>query len=83
MSKWLSFYPLKRPIHLSRPPLIAGQTVSWKFLLIVRTHPDVVCHLPVGGFATLEFDMSDERIEILMNSGREAMRECLSEMDLN
>ena len=48
---------------------------------IVRTHPDVVCHLPVGGFDTLEFDMSDERIEILMNSGREAMRECLEEMD--
>ncbi len=47
---------------------------------IVRTHPDVVCHLPVGGFDTLEFDMSDERIEILMNSGREAMRECLAEM---
>jgi predicted acylesterase/phospholipase RssA len=50
---------------------------------IVRTHPDVVCHLPVGGFDTLEFDMSDERIEILMNSGREAMRECLEEMDLD
>ncbi len=49
---------------------------------IVRTHPDVVCHLPVGGFDTLEFDMSDERIQILMNSGREAMRECLAEMEL-
>ncbi len=50
---------------------------------IVRTHPDVVCHLPVCGFDTLEFDMSDERIEILMNSGREAMRECLEEMELD
>ena len=49
---------------------------------IVRTHPDVVCHLPVGGFDTLEFDMSEERIEILMASGQEAMRECLQEMGL-
>ena len=49
---------------------------------IVRTHPDVVCHLPVGGFDTLEFDMSEERVEILMASGQEAMRECLQEMDL-
>jgi predicted acylesterase/phospholipase RssA len=50
---------------------------------IVRTHPDVVCHLPVGGFDTLEFDMSDERIQILLNSGQEAMRECLQKMDLD
>ena len=49
---------------------------------IVRTHPDVVCHLPVGGFDTLEFDMSDERIEILLASGQEAMRECLQEMEI-
>jgi predicted acylesterase/phospholipase RssA len=50
---------------------------------IVRTHPDVVCHLPVGGFDTLEFDMSEERVEILMASGQEAMGECLREMELN
>ena len=50
---------------------------------IVRTHPDVVCHLPVGGFDTLEFDMSEERIELLMANGQEAMRECLQEMELN
>ena len=50
---------------------------------IVRTHPDVVCHLPVGGFDTLEFDMSEERIQFLMDSGQEAMRECLQEMDLD
>ena len=49
---------------------------------IVRTHPDVVCHLPVGGFDTLEFDMSEERVEILLAAGQEAMRECLQEMDL-
>jgi len=47
---------------------------------IVRTHPDVVCHLPVSGFGTMEFDMSDERIALLLNSGQEAMAKCLDEM---
>lgn len=50
---------------------------------IIRTHPDVVCHLPVGGYDTLEFDMSEERVQHLMNAGQEAMRECLAEMDLD
>ncbi len=49
---------------------------------IVRTHPDVVCHLPVGGFGTMEFDMSDERIALLLNSGQEAMAACLDEMGI-
>lgn len=49
---------------------------------IVRTHPDVVCHLPVGGFGTMEFDMSDERIMLLINAGQEAMAQCLDEMGI-
>jgi len=49
---------------------------------IVRTHPDVVCHLPVGGFGTMEFDMSDERIKLLFDSGQEAMAKCLDEMGI-
>jgi predicted acylesterase/phospholipase RssA len=49
---------------------------------IVRTHPDVVCHLPVGGFGTMEFDMSDERIALLLNSGQDAMAACLDEMGI-
>ena len=49
---------------------------------IVRTHPDVVCHLPVGGIGTMEFNMSDERIKLLMDSGQEAMAKCLDEMGI-
>lgn len=49
---------------------------------IVRTHPDVVCHLPVGGIGTMEFNMSDERIKLLMDSGQEAMARCLDEMGI-
>ena len=49
---------------------------------IVRTHPDVVCHLPVGGFGMLEFDMSEERVALLLNSGQQAMATCLDEMGI-
>jgi predicted acylesterase/phospholipase RssA len=49
---------------------------------IVRTHPDVVCHLPAGGFGMLEFDMSEERVALLLNSGQQAMAECLDEMGI-
>jgi predicted acylesterase/phospholipase RssA len=49
---------------------------------IVRTHPDVVCHLPVGGFGTMEFDMSHERIKLLLDSGQEAMAKCLDGMGI-
>jgi NTE family protein len=49
---------------------------------IVRTHPDVVCHLPVGGFGMLEFDMSEERVALLLNSGQQAMAACLDEMGI-
>jgi len=48
---------------------------------VVRTHPDKVCHLPVGGFDTLEFDMSEERAQLLMNSGKDAMRDCLQAIE--
>jgi NTE family protein len=49
---------------------------------IVRTYPDVVCHLPVGGIGTMEFNMSDERIKLLIDSGQEAMAKCLDEMGI-
>jgi NTE family protein len=49
---------------------------------IVRTHPEVVCHLPVGGFGMLEFDMSEERVALLLNSGQQAMATCLDEMGI-
>jgi len=50
---------------------------------VVRTHPDKVCHLPVGGYDTLEFDMSEARAYLLFDSGQEAMGECLQELETN
>lgn len=50
---------------------------------VVRTHPDKVCHLPVGGFDTLEFSMSEERAHLLFDSGKEAMADCLLDLESN
>ncbi|MDX1414164.1 MAG: patatin-like phospholipase family protein [Candidatus Promineifilaceae bacterium] len=49
---------------------------------IIRTHPDIVCHLPVGGVGTMEFDMSDARIALLLHAGQEAMAGCLDALDM-
>lgn len=41
--------------------------------LEIRLHPDNVCHLPAGGYDTMEFDMSEERMRLLVAAGRMAM----------
>jgi len=40
----------------------------------IRDHPSAVCRIPVGGFGTTEFRMSKERMDALIESGRQAMR---------
>ena len=47
--------------------------------LMMHTHPKAVCRLPAQGYDTLEFDMSDERVTLLVNAGQEAMRQYLAE----
>ena len=40
----------------------------------MRTHPEAVCRIPVGGYGTTEFRMSKPRMDALIESGRTAMR---------
>jgi hypothetical protein len=40
----------------------------------MRNHPTAVCRIPVGGFGTTEFRMSQDRMKALIDSGRQAMR---------
>ena len=40
---------------------------------------DVVCHLPVGGYETLEFDMSPQRRDALIAAAAVAMSEHLDQ----
>jgi predicted acylesterase/phospholipase RssA len=46
--------------------------------LMMHTHPKTVCRLPAQGYDTLEFDMSDERVQLLVEAGQNAMRQYLA-----
>lgn len=46
--------------------------------LVRLAYPDRVCRLPAQGYDTMEFDMSDERVELLLKAGRKAMADFLS-----
>ena len=46
--------------------------------IFVHMYPDNICRLPAKGYDTMELDMSDERISLLINAGAEAMRAYLS-----
>lgn len=47
-----------------------------------RAHEAELCRVPTRGYSALEFDMSAERYEALVNSGRCAMREHLQKRGL-
>ena len=43
----------------------------------IKTHRKNVCHLPAKGVGTVEFDMSEARIESLIQAGNNAMKKYL------
>jgi hypothetical protein len=45
---------------------------------VIRQYPELICHIPVGGYGTTEFRMSPERMALLVQSGREAMARYLN-----
>jgi predicted acylesterase/phospholipase RssA len=47
--------------------------------LMMHTHPKTVCRLPAKDYDTLEFDMSDERLQLLVHAGQAAMHQYLAE----
>jgi predicted acylesterase/phospholipase RssA len=49
---------------------------------IMRKYPKLICHLPVGGYGTTEFRMSQDRMNRLIDAGRNAMTAYLSQMGL-
>jgi NTE family protein len=44
----------------------------------IRQHQDEICRVPAEGYGTTEFDMSAEKLEALINGGRQAMQKYLS-----
>ena len=45
---------------------------------IMRKYPNLICHLPVKGYGTTEFRMSQDRMNLLIDGGRKAMTAYLS-----
>jgi hypothetical protein len=48
----------------------------------MRTHPNLICHLPVKGYGTTEFRMSQDRMNLLIDGGRKAMTAYLTQQGL-
>jgi predicted acylesterase/phospholipase RssA len=44
-------------------------------MLVMETHANEICRLPAKGYGTTEFDMSDARLQALINAGRQAMKD--------
>ncbi|MGH9646738.1 MAG: hypothetical protein ACRD4E_07980, partial [Bryobacteraceae bacterium] len=44
----------------------------------IRDYASEVCHIPVKGYGTTEFDMPSSRLDALVNSGRLAMTQHLA-----
>jgi NTE family protein len=48
-------------------------------MTVMRDYPKLICHIPVKGYGTTEFRMSQERMALLIDSGRTAMTEYLNQ----
>jgi len=49
---------------------------------VMRKYPNLICHLPVKGYGTTEFRMSQDRMNLLIDGGRKAMTAYLSQQGL-
>jgi len=52
---------------------LINTTLSAHDKMTIEAFEKLVVHLPAKGYGTTEFDMTDERRELLVNAGREAM----------
>jgi NTE family protein len=79
--------PVEGAADTNKPPRLVGQlrTVQRVGRLVdtmtgaqdnseIQRHEKDICRLPAKGYGTTEFDMAPERLEALINAGRNAMR---------
>ncbi len=65
---------VKRLKTIKRIKNLADTMMQAHDLLSMETHKDEICRLPAKGYGTTEFDMSDARLQALINAGRQAMK---------
>lgn len=77
---WAQEYNQNQPANIL---LLLGDTVNTMMTgndnFTIATQQDNVCRLPVKGYGTLEFDMTPERKEALVNAAKEATRHYLQD----
>ncbi|CAB1057575.1 hypothetical protein D1BOALGB6SA_2328 [Olavius sp. associated proteobacterium Delta 1] len=65
---------VKRLKTIKRIKNLADTMMQAHDLAAMKTHKDEICRLPAKGYGTTEFDMSDARLQALINAGRQAMK---------
>ena len=58
---------------------LADTVTSAHDKFVIEAYRHLVCRLPAGGYGTMEFDMSDERVDALVAAGRSALEAHLAE----
>ncbi|MBL8148870.1 MAG: patatin-like phospholipase family protein [Blastocatellia bacterium] len=75
--------PLKNSKPIKRVNRLINTMLSSHDNFSISAYEDLVCHLPVQGYGTTEFDMTDQRLESLINSARNAMTAYLDKLPKN
>jgi NTE family protein len=74
--------PTRRPRLLSadRVTRLTDAMSGASDATVMRDYPDLICHLPVQGYGTTEFRMSQDKMNLLINAGRDAMDKYLNRL---
>lgn len=65
---------VKRLKTVKRIKGLADTMMQAHDLASMETHRDKICRLPAKGYGTTEFDMSDARLQALINAGKQSMK---------
>jgi predicted acylesterase/phospholipase RssA len=87
--------PVAGAVNTAKPPLLVGhsRTIQRISRLVdtltgandnseIRSHEAEICRLPAKGYGTTEFEMSQDRLNALVEAGRTAMHAHLATRDL-
>lgn len=66
---------IKRLKTIRRIRCLIDTMTSAHNTLAIEAHEKEICRLPAKSYGTTEFDMSDARLQALINAGRKAMKE--------
>ncbi len=74
-------HPITRHWHqiLDRSSHVLDTMLRSHDHFIASSYPLNVCHIPVKGYGTMDFQLSDEAVKALIDAGQGAMAECMAQ----